>query len=91
MSKTHLVRRSSELAQAWSSVVVGRAANSNIKVLRMDGAAYPSETHAFSEGLLVVQGRMNLEIGGEIVPVQEGELFIVPAGVAHAVASGSPQ
>jgi quercetin dioxygenase-like cupin family protein len=89
MSKTNLLQRSSELPQAWRSVVVGRVAHGNLKVLRMDGAAYPDETHDFDEGLLVLEGRMNLQIGSEVVAVHSGEVFVVPAGVPHAVAPGS--
>lgn len=89
MIKTDLLHRSSELPDVWRSVVVGRVANSNLKVLRMDGAAYPDETHDFDEGLLVLEGQMNLQIGNEVVPVRGGEVFIVPAGVPHAVAPGS--
>jgi len=89
MSKTDLLHRSSELPQAWRSVVVGQVADANLKVLRMDGAAYPDETHDFDEGLLVLEGRMNLQIGSEVVVVRSGEVFIVPAGQPHAVAPGS--
>jgi quercetin dioxygenase-like cupin family protein len=89
MIKIDLLQRSSELPGVWRSVVVGRVANSNLKVLQMDGAAYPDETHDFDEGLLVLEGQMNLQIGNEVIPVRGGEVFIVPAGVPHAVAPGS--
>jgi quercetin dioxygenase-like cupin family protein len=89
MIRVDLLHRSSELPQAWKSAVVGRVADANLKVLRMDGAVYPDETHDFDEGLLVLEGQMNLQMGGELVVVRSGEVCIVPAGVPHAVASGS--
>jgi quercetin dioxygenase-like cupin family protein len=89
MDKTNLLRRSAELTEAWRSVVVGQAAGANVKVLRMDGTAYPNEVHEFDEALLVLEGTMNLEIDNQVVSVRRGEVFIVPAGVPHAVAPGS--
>ncbi|MEF7612853.1 cupin domain-containing protein [Aquincola sp. MAHUQ-54] len=74
---------------AWHSKVLGRAAGANLKVLRMDGSAYPDETHDFDEALLVIDGRMNLLMQGHVVVVEAGELIIVPAGLPHAVAPGS--
>ena len=87
--KINLIQQSSMLSSAWRSMVVGRAANANVKVLRMDGHAYPEETHEFDEALLVLDGQMHLEIRGEVVSVQRGEIYIVAAGLPHAVAPGS--
>jgi mannose-6-phosphate isomerase-like protein (cupin superfamily) len=89
MTKTNLPERAAELPEAWRSIVFGRAAGANLKVLRMDGTAYPNEAHDFDEALLVLDGQMNLDLGGHVVPVRAGEIYIVPAGVPHAVAPGS--
>jgi mannose-6-phosphate isomerase-like protein (cupin superfamily) len=89
MSKTNLHESAAALQQAWRSVVVGNAAGANIKVLRMDGSAYPNEVHEFDEALLVLEGEMKLDLGGHVVPVRAGEVYIVPAGHPHAVAPGS--
>ena len=89
MSKSNLFAIAESLPQAWRSTIVGRAGNSNIKVLRMDACAYPDECHDFDEALLVLSGHMLLALGGDIVRVEAGEVYIVPAGVPHAVAAGS--
>ncbi|GAB1595332.1 cupin domain-containing protein [Lysobacter claricitrinus] len=86
---TDLVALASSLGEAWRSTVVGRAAGANLKIVRMDGRAYPDESHSFDEALLVLEGQMNLHIGGAITCVRAGEVYIVPADVAHAVAEGS--
>ena len=78
-----------ELPEAWRSTIVATAAGVNVKVLRMDGAPYAAESHGFAEGLLVLEGRMNLDVAGEIVSVGAGEIIVVPAGVPHAVTPGS--
>ncbi len=89
MIPIRLSQEASTLPLAWKSQVIGQAAGANIKVLRMDASAYPNEVHSFVEALLVVEGQMNLEIAGKTVCVQAGEVFMVPAGIPHAVAAGS--
>jgi mannose-6-phosphate isomerase-like protein (cupin superfamily) len=99
MALIDLKESARELPHAWSSRVVatvgiesaggagGRAAN--VKIVRMDGAPYPEEQHDYAEGLLVVDGHMNLVVKGEAVTVRTGELYVVPPGVVHHVAPGS--
>ena len=89
MSKTNLRALSNMLPETWRSKIVGLAAGANIKVLRMDGTASNEEPHAYAEGLLVLDGELKLGIGGEVVTVSAGEIYIVPANTPHAVAAGS--
>lgn len=89
MSKTNLLEAAQSFPNAWSSRVIGRAAGANVKVLRMDSGSYPDESHDFDEALLVLDGCMRLDLQGQVTEVQAGEVFIVPAGVPHAVAAGS--
>ncbi|WP_374673094.1 cupin domain-containing protein [Ideonella sp.] len=89
MNKINLLHEAAALPAAWQSLALGQAAGATLKVLRMDGAAYPSEAHGFEEALLVLDGQMNLDMEGLPVIVRRGELAIVPAGVRHAVAAGS--
>lgn len=77
------------LPTAWRSSVIGRAGASQLKVLRMDGQPAAAEAHAFDEALLVLDGVLNLDIGGAVTPVGAGEVIFVPAGQLHAVAPGS--
>ena len=86
---TDLVALASSLPEAWRSQIVGRPAGANLKVLRMDGQAYPNESHPFDEALLVLDGQMNLQLGASTTHVMAGEVYIVPAGIPHAVAEGS--
>jgi quercetin dioxygenase-like cupin family protein len=58
-------------------------------VLRMDSATYPNEVHAYPEALIVLKGRLNLQLVHDVVAVGPGEVFIVPPGLPHAVAHGS--
>jgi quercetin dioxygenase-like cupin family protein len=74
---------------AWKSFVLAKVGGANIKVMRMDGTPYPDESHDYPEGLLVVDGHLHLTIGPDAITICAGEIFIVPMGVAHAVAPGS--
>lgn len=89
MSKTGLREVADALPETWCSKIIGRAAGANIKVLRMDEIASGEEPHAYDEGLLVLDGELKLRIGGEVVTVAAGEIFIVPANTPHAIAAGS--
>lgn len=76
-------------SEAWKSAVLTRIGGANLKVMRMDGAPYPNESHDYPEGLLVIDGQLNLTVGAKAMTVRAGEIFIVPVGVSHAVAPGS--
>ena len=89
MTTTNLFHIAAKLPTAWKSAIVGEPGNSQLKVLRMDGENYPAEVHPFNEALLVLEGVMKLEVNGVITEVRAGEVYVVPAGQAHAVASGS--
>lgn len=78
-----------ELPQAWRSRLLGGIGQARLKLLRMDAGAYPEEIHDQAEALLVLEGRMRLRFAGQVRTVGAGELCLVPAGVAHAVAEGS--
>ena len=88
-TKISLMDAAQALPTTWNSSVLGKAAGANVKVLRMDGQAYPDESHDFDEALLVLEGQMNLLIQGRQIEVGTGEVFIVPAGMPHAVTPGS--
>jgi mannose-6-phosphate isomerase-like protein (cupin superfamily) len=89
ISKTNLRTLSETLPGTWRSKIIGRAAGANVKVLRMDEVASGEESHACDEGLLVLEGELKFGIGGEVVTVSAGEIYIVPAHTPHAVAAGS--
>lgn len=89
MSVTDLPRVARQLEQAWRSTRVGGVGGANLKITRMDAQAYPSETHDYAEGLLVLDGELHLELDGAPLVVRAGDLCVVPAGVPHAVSAGS--
>ncbi|WP_243314662.1 cupin domain-containing protein [Geothrix paludis] len=74
---------------AWRSTVLTTVGGANVKVMHMDGASYPDESHGYPECLLVTDGQLNLLIHEALVIVRAGEMYVIPPGVPHAVAPGS--
>lgn len=89
MSAIDLAETAAALPEAWSSRVLGTVGAACVKVLRMDGLTVVEESHGAGEALLVLDGRLELEVAGVPVSVGAGELFMVAAGTAHAVRPGS--
>ncbi|HEY4143476.1 cupin domain-containing protein [Pinirhizobacter sp.] len=78
-----------DLPTAWTSFVTGQVGPARIKVIRMDDQAYEEETHDYNEGLLVINGKMMLQVRGEEVVVSAGQMYLAIAGVPHSVLPGS--
>ena len=89
MGRLNLREIAATLPGAWSSTEIAAFGEARLKILRMDGTAYPEETHAYREGLLVLDGEMRLRIEDRLVTVSAGEIYVVEAGVPHAVEPGS--
>lgn len=77
------------LPVTWESTLLGVAGGSRIKVLRMDAGCYPEEVHDCNEALIVISGKLMLQVDGKVIEVGEGQMYLAQAGVAHAVVSGS--
>ena len=84
-----LAQQAAQLEQAWPSKRLARVGDTSLKLARMDAQAHPDETHVRAEGLLVLDGELHLDVAGEAVTVTAGQLYMVPAGVSHAVRPGS--
>lgn len=78
-----------EMPTAWKSSIIGRVGEANIKVLRMDEQSYVEETHDYNEALLVLEGRLLLEVQREQIVVEAGQIYLALAGTPHAVLPGS--
>ncbi len=89
MKKINLNAQALSLSHTWRSTILGQAAGANIKVLRMDESEFSEEVHDFDEALIVLEGKMNLSLNGTSIEVNAGELFIIQAGIPHAVEAGS--
>ena len=58
-------------------------------MLRMDERSIAEEVHEYDEGLLVIDGRLELSVQGEKISITAGQLYIAKAGIPHTVDIGS--
>lgn len=77
------------LPEAWHSHVLGRIGTANLKVLRMDERSVIEEVHEYDEGLLVIDGLLELSVNGKKISVSSGQLYVAKAGIPHTVETGS--
>ncbi|WP_327288331.1 cupin domain-containing protein [Streptomyces sp. NBC_01198] len=89
MSLINLAETAAGLPEAWDSRSLGLVGTSCVKVLRMDERPVKEETHAVAEALLVLEGRLELDVKGEPIVVGAGELYMMPARTPHTVRPGS--
>src|SRR5258708_5669169 len=89
MSPVNLAATAAGMPQAWTSRRLGQVGSACVKVLRMDELPVEADSHATDEALLVLDGRLELEVNGAPVSVKAGDLYMVAAGTPHTVRPGS--
>jgi quercetin dioxygenase-like cupin family protein len=89
VDKINLNEQAKVLPEAWRSVIVAKPGGANLKVLRMDGSVLPDETHDSTEALIVVEGKLNLQVADKTISIGPGEAFIVPPSQSHSIGRGS--
>lgn len=89
MSLYDLKTEALALPEAWHSHILGRVGTANLKVLRMDEGSVIEEVHEYDEGLLVIDGRLELSVKGKKISVTPGQLYVAKAGIPHTVETGS--
>jgi mannose-6-phosphate isomerase-like protein (cupin superfamily) len=71
------------LTELWSPRIIGEVDDAYIKVAKVQGM-FGWHSHANEDELfLVLKGRLRIEMESGAVELDEGQMFIVPKGVAH--------
>ena len=82
-NKVNLVEKLSEIPDFWNPRIVGALNGQLVKLAKIQGV-FDWHSHAEEDELfMVVKGRMKIEFRDRIVDLDEGEIYIVPAGVEH--------
>ncbi|MEU9866070.1 cupin domain-containing protein [Streptomyces sp. NPDC047971] len=89
MSLINLRNTAAGLPEGWRSLALGQVGPACVKVLRMDEMPVEAESHETAEALLVLDGRLELEVDERPVTVGAGELYMIPARTSHTVRPGS--
>lgn len=83
MDKVNLAEKFASFTEPWVPKIVGELNGQHVKVVKLEGE-YIWHSHADEDELfLVVRGHIDIHLRDRVVPLDEGELFIVPRTVEH--------
>jgi mannose-6-phosphate isomerase-like protein (cupin superfamily) len=83
MQPVTLAERLAAIPEAWRPQVVARLNGQEVKLARLRGE-FVWHHHAEADELfLCVSGRLRIEFRDRVVPLEPGQLLVVPRGVEH--------
>ncbi len=71
------------LIELWSPRVVAEVDDAYIKVAKVQGSLAWHSHDNEDELFLILKGHLRIEMEGDVVELDEGEMFVVPKGVRH--------
>jgi mannose-6-phosphate isomerase-like protein (cupin superfamily) len=83
MEKVNLSEKFAQVSELWSPKIVGELNGQLVKLVKVKGEFVWHRHDAEDELFLVVRGRLDMYLRDGVVPIHEGEFFIVPRGVEH--------
>lgn len=83
MQLVNLVQKFSQISELWSPKIVGELNGQLVKLVKVKGEFVWHHHQAEDELFLVVRGRLDMHLRDGVVPIHEGEFYIVPRGVEH--------
>ncbi len=83
MKKLNLRAAFDSFSETWSPRIAGEVNDHEVKLAKLEGAFVWHRHDEADELFLVISGRMRMELRGEALTLEPGELVIVPSGVEH--------
>jgi mannose-6-phosphate isomerase-like protein (cupin superfamily) len=83
MNKVTLSEALSRFSDLWSPKIVGEVNDVQIKLVKLKGAFEWHHHDQEDELFLVVAGRMTMRLRDGDIPLEPGEMLVVPRGVEH--------
>jgi mannose-6-phosphate isomerase-like protein (cupin superfamily) len=83
MEKVNLSEKLGQFTELWSPKIVGELNGQLVKLVKVKGEFVWHHHDAEDELFLVLRGRLAMHLRDGVVPIHEGEFFIVPRGVEH--------
>ena len=83
MEKVSLSEKFAEFSELWSPKIVGELNGQLVKLVKVKGEFVWHHHDVEDELFLVVRGRLDMHLRDHVVPIHEGEFFVVPRGVEH--------
>ncbi len=83
MEKVNLAEKLAAFDELWSPRIVAELNGQHVKLVKVKGEFVRHHHDLEDELFLVLAGRLVMELDGEDVVLEPGELVVVPRGVAH--------
>lgn len=83
IEKVNLAEKLAVFADHWTPRVVGEVNDCAVKLVKIRGEFVWHHHEAEDELFLVVKGRFRMDFRDGSVPVEAGEMIVVPRGVEH--------
>lgn len=83
MPKVNLAEKFDLIQEYWSPKIAGQLNGQYLKLAKFKGDFVWHHHQGEDELFLVTKGRLTIQLRDGAVTLEEGEFFIVPAGVEH--------
>ncbi len=83
MPKVNLTEKFAKISEYWSPKIAGQLNGQYVKLAKFKGEFVWHHHRDEDELFLVIQGTLTIQLRDGDVTLQEGEFYIVPAGVEH--------
>ena len=83
MKKVNLKESFKSFDDYWSPKIAGQINDSLVKLVKFKGEFVWHHHEAEDEMFLVVKGRMLMRFRDRDIPLEEGEMIVVPRGIEH--------
>ena len=81
--KVNIEQSFDQINEHWSPKVVGRVNDQYVKVAKIKGEFVWHNHTDEDELFLIVRGRLRMQLEGEEVELNAGDMYVVPKGVMH--------
>ena len=83
MTSVNLSEKFSQISDFWNPRIVGELNGQHVKLVKIKGEFVWHHHDVEDELFLVVHGQLDMHLNDRVVPIREGEFYIVPRGVEH--------
>jgi mannose-6-phosphate isomerase-like protein (cupin superfamily) len=83
VNSINLAAKLSLFSDLWNPRIVGELNGQHVKLVKLKGEFVWHHHDAEDELFMVLRGRLDMHLRDGVVPIREGEFFIVPRGMEH--------
>ncbi|HEU4365932.1 MAG TPA: cupin domain-containing protein [Candidatus Krumholzibacteria bacterium] len=83
MTSVNLAEKFAQIPDLWNPRIVGELNGQHVKLVKIKGEFVWHHHDVEDELFLVVRGQLDMHLNDRVVPIREGEFYIVPRGVEH--------